>query len=206
MASTTRLVAADAHRGERRRYSAISMGLHWMIALLIFVQIGLGWYFNEALPDHSPAQDRIQDIHVSLGLTTLLLILVRIVSRFFIAMPPLPRDLPKWENRLAQVAHVLLYALMLVLPLSGWLLLTFRHAPIPFWGFHWPALPDLAAIAPADSRSFSRAVKHFHIFTLIWAALGLVGLHVAGAVKHQFDGHAVLWRMIPFLRPPKRQS
>ena len=185
---------------EPRRYSSLSTALHWAIALLIFVQIGLGWYFNEVLPDHSPAQDQVQDFHVSLGLTTLLLILVRLGSRFFVPMPQLPPDLPRWENRLAHAVHILLYVLMLALPLSGWLLLTVRHAPIPFWGIDWPALPGLEAYTGRAHRAFGQAAKHFHIFIMIWIALGLIGLHVAGAIKHQFDGHPVLWRMIPFLK------
>jgi cytochrome b561 len=176
------------------------MALHWTIGLLIFVQIGLGWYFNEVLPDHSPIQDRVQDTHVSLGLTTLLLILARIGWRLFTPPPPLPRDIAPWESRLAKGVHILLYVLMVILPLSGWLLLTVRHAEAPFWGAHWPALPGLQGYTGANHRPFSRAVKHFHIFTLIWAVWIVVALHVAGALKHQFDGHPVLWRMIPFLK------
>ena len=179
----------------------MSVALHWSIAALIFVQIGLGWYFNEVLPDHSPAQDRVQDIHVSLGLTTLILILVRIGSRLMIAAPGLPPDFAPWESRLARAVHVLLYVLMLALPLSGWLLLTVRHAPIPFWGLNWPAIPASQAYSGPDHRAFGQAVKHFHIFTLIWIAWALIALHLLGAVKHQFDGHPVLWRMVPFLKP-----
>jgi cytochrome b561 len=190
----------DPRDRQRRRYSALSMSLHWAIALLIFIQIGLGWFFNEALPDHSAIQEQVQDVHVSLGLTTLLLILVRIGSRIIVPAPALPRGVAPWENHLARAVHILLYALMLVLPVSGWLLLTVRQAPIPFWGVHWPALPGLQAYAGPAHRVFGKAVKHFHIFTLIWIVLGTVALHVAGAVKHQFDGHPVLWRMVPFLK------
>jgi cytochrome b561 len=189
----------DPKGQERRRYSGVAVALHWTIALLIFVQIGLGWYFNEALPDHSPAQDSLQDIHVSLGLTTLVLILIRVISRFVIPAPELPRGLPQWENWLAHAVHILLYLLMLALPLSGWLMLTLRHAPIPFWGINWPALPGLGAYSGPAHRALSGAVKHVHVFILIWIALGLIGLHLAGAIKHQFDDHPVLWRMIPFL-------
>jgi cytochrome b561 len=191
----------DPQDGGLQRYSRLFMVLHWTIALLIFVEIGLGWYFNEAMVDHSPAQDRVQDIHSALGLTTLLLILVRVVLRFAVRVPALPRDLPRWEAGLAHVVHVLLYVLMFALPLSGWLLLTVRHAPIPFWGIDWPALPGLEAYSGRAHRAFGQAAKHLHIFTMIWIALVLIGLHVAGAIKHQFDGHPVLWRMAPFLRP-----
>jgi cytochrome b561 len=91
---------------------------------------------------------------------------------------------------------------MLVLPLSGWLLLTVRHAPIEFWGLHWPALPGLEGYTGPAHRAFGRAAKHFHIYTQIWVALGMIALHVAGAIKHQFDGHPVLWRMNPLFKAP----
>jgi cytochrome b561 len=193
----------DPHGRERSRYSAVSMALHWTIALLILTQMGLGWYMNEVVPDHSPLQDQIQDIHVSLGLTTLLLVLVRIGSRLIVPVPALPTEFAPWESFLARALHILFYVLMLALPLTGWLLVTIRHEHIPFWGLPWPAMPGLEGVTGPAHRAFSRAVKHFHIFTLIWIAWGMIALHVVGALKHQFDGHPVLWRMIPFLAPPR---
>jgi cytochrome b561 len=188
----------DDPRGRKlSRYSLLSIVLHWSIATLIFVQIGLGWYMNEVLPDHSPAQDRVQDLHVSVGLTTLLLVFVRVFTRLAVPVPELPRGFATWESNLARAVHILFYALMLALPLSGWLLVTVRHEPIALWGLHWPALPGLDSVSGAAQRSFGRAAKHFHIFTLIWIALVMIALHLAGAIKHQFDGHAILWRMWP---------
>lgn len=192
--------AAADQRETGARYSAIAMSLHWLIALLIFTQIGLGWYFNEVLPDHSKIQDQVQDIHVSIGLTTLILIVVRIGVRLVVPAPTLPADLPAWESLLARVMHVLFYVLMLVLPLSGWLFLTVRHAPIPFWGLNWPSLPGLESVTGPAHKAFSKSVKHFHVYTQIWAAVAMIALHVAGALKHQFiSNDDVVARMIPFL-------
>jgi cytochrome b561 len=194
-------VLDDPHGLERRRYGALSIGLHWTIALLIFVQMGLGWWMNELLPDHSPAQDQMQDIHVSLGLTTLILVLARIATRLVVPMPELPRGFPRWERRLARAMHLLFYVLMLMLPLTGWALVTVRHEPFSFWGLHWPALPGLEGGMGPAHKAFRQALKHFHVFTEVWIAWVMIGLHVAGAIKHQFDGHPVLWRMIPGLKP-----
>lgn len=92
---------------------------------------------------------------------------------------------------------------LLILPLFGWLLLSLRRAPIEWWSLHWPALPGLQAYAGPAHRSLGRTVKHYHVFTLIWIAWVMIALHVLGAVKHQFDGHPVLWRMRPSrVRPP----
>ena len=66
----TAAVGTTALSPGERRYGAVSIALHWTIAILILTQIGLGWYMNEVLPDHTPAQDQIESLHISLGLTT----------------------------------------------------------------------------------------------------------------------------------------
>jgi cytochrome b561 len=193
-------VLEDPHGRERRRYGVLSITLHWTIAALIFLQMALGWCMNEVLPDHSPAQDLVQDIHISVGLTILLLVLIRIASRLLTPVPALPDEFAPWESALARSVHVLFYVLMLVLPLSGWLLVTLRHEHFSFWGLSWPYLPGLQGVSGPAHKPLARAVKHFHVFTQIWIAWALIALHVAGALKHQFDGHPVLWRMNPFAR------
>ena len=187
---------------EDRRYGAIAMTLHWIIAVLIIVQIGLGWYMNEYLPDHSAAQDQVQNIHVTVGLCTLILVLVRIGWRLSHPAPPLPSGMPAWERVLAHTSHLVFYALMLIMPLTGWALVSIRHEDIPFFGLAWPALPVLDHMAKPEARALGGQIKHIHIFILIWIALINLALHVAGALKHQFDGNPVLWRMLPFLRRP----
>ena len=204
--TTARMDAVDdPHGRERKRYSAVSIALHWTIAALIFLQLGLGWYFNEVLPDHSPAQSTLEGLHVEIGLTVMLLVVVRIVSRLIVPVPALPKDFVPWESALARTVHVLFYVLMVVLTMSGWLMVSLRHGPIHFWGLNFPHMPGLAGVSGPQHKAFGHAVKHFHVFTQIWIAVALIFLHVAGAIKHQFDGHPILWRMLPLLRePPER--
>lgn len=191
-----------------RRYANVSVALHWIIALLIVVQIGLGWYFNEVLPDHSAAQAALVGVHVSVGLTVLLLVLVRIGVRLTHPAPPLPRGMPRWERLLAASSHGLFYVLLLVLPLTGWAIVSLRKGPILFWGLPWPRLAGVAQLV-AD-RASRKSLQHLHVYVLIWIVLINLALHVAGALKHQFDGRPVLWRMIPFLdaggRPDPRRA
>ena len=184
------------------RYSRAAMALHWIVAALILAEIGIGWWMNEAMVDHSPAQDRVQDFHMSLGLLTLLLVLVRIGVRFAHRPPPLSAAMPAWERGLAHAAHFLFYLLMLVMPLTGWALISARHGAIPFFGIHWPAMPGFGSLVGPQRRAVGGTLKAVHNSTLIWIVLANLLLHVVGALKHQFDGHPVLWRMIPFLRPP----
>lgn len=185
-----------------KRYGSASVVLHWLIAALIVIQICLGWYMNEVVPDHSPAQDRIQDIHVTVGLTILILVLIRIGVRVTHPAPPLPRTLALWERILARASHWLFYLLMLALPLTGWAFVSVTHQDIPFYGLSWPAIPGLDHLARPEARAIGRPLKEIHTDILVWITLVNLALHVAGALKHQFDGSPVLWRMVPFLKRP----
>ena len=185
-----------------RRYGAIAVALHWIIAALILLQIGIGWYMNHVVPDHSPIQDQIETVHISIGLTALLFILARIVWRLVNPPPPLPASMPGWERTLAGASHFLFYVLMLALPLTGWLMVSLRPHAFQFWGFGWPRLPGLEGLTGRAHRPFYHMVQDIHTDYLVWITLANLALHLAGAFKHQFDGRPVLWRMIPFLKKP----
>jgi cytochrome b561 len=189
-----------------RRYGAVSMTLHWIIAGLILTQIGLGWYMNNYLPDHSPAQAAIEKLHISLGLTTLLFIVARIAVRITHRAPAMPAGLGLWERLLARFSHLLFYALMLALPLTGWAMVSARPGEIGFWGLAWPHLPGVAFLTAPDQRPMRHLLQQTHTSLLVWIALANIALHVVGALKHQFDGNPVLWRMLPFGRPKTPQA
>ena len=184
------------------RYSTIAMALHWAIAALILIQIGLGWWMADWVPDHSPAQEKIETLHISLGLTTLLLIAVRIGVRFAMPPPPLPAGLAGWETALSSAGHILFYALMIALPLSGWALVSVHKGPIGFWGLEWPKLPGLDFLKTPDHKPWREALQESHTTVFVYLMLANLALHVAGGLKHQFDGHPVMWRIVPFLKRP----
>jgi cytochrome b561 len=178
------------------------MWLHWIIAAAIIGQIILGWLMNEVVPDHTPKQEWLEGVHISLGLTILLLVLIRIAVRLTHRPPPLPADMPRWERLLSGLVHVIFYGLMLVMPLTGWALVSLGNHPISFWGLPWPHLPGVHALMGDPTPKASRqALKHFHVYVMIWIVLMSLALHVAGALKHQFDGRPILWRMTR-LKPP----
>ena len=196
MATTTE--TASATRGDR--YDGVAQALHWLVALGVAIQLALGWWMNEFVPDHSPQQDSIQGWHVSIGITLLVIVVARLGWRATHAPPTLIGGGPRWERTLASVVHILLYVLLLAQPLLGWALMSARGEPISLWGLPMPALPGV----PLHSRPLSNAFKHLHIYWIVWAYLVVLALHIAGAVKHQFDGRPVLWRMAGFLRRPAR--
>jgi cytochrome b561 len=177
------------------RYPLAAIMLHWTIAVLIVIQLFLGWWMNEWVPDHSPQQDLIQWVHVSLGITILLLVLLRIAIRIARPPPPVAADLAPWERGLINFSHSLFYVLLLVLPLTGWALISLDKEGPTFWGIPWPRLPGLGFLA--HDRAGRHLLKSVHTYWLIWLVLLNLALHVAGALRHQFDGRPVLWRMLP---------
>jgi cytochrome b561 len=180
-----------------QRYTRTAIILHWTIALLIIVQVFLGWWLNEWVPDHSRIQDQITDVHVSLGLTILLLVLVRIGIRLAHRPPPPPASSRAWERVLGSLTHLLFYALMLILPLSGWAMLSAESSdPIHFWGLPWPHMPGVATLlgSPAP-KPVRHALMHFHVYIQIWILVLTFALHVAAAIWHQVAGRPILQRM-----------
>jgi cytochrome b561 len=129
------------------------------------------------------------------GLTILLLVLARIGWRLTHRPSPLPAGMPLWERALARTSHGLFYVLLLVMPLTGWAMVSARKPPIHFWGLPWPRLPGLAVALGPQHKPLRQLLQHVHVDILIWIVLITLGLHVAGALKHQFDGRPVLWRM-----------
>src|SRR5690348_5310809 len=153
--TTPHATAPSAAPPATRRYALSAIVLHWTIAGLIVIQLLLGWWMNEWVPDHSAQQDQIQAWHVSLGVTILVLVLVRIGVRLAVRPPPVRADTPGWERALINVTHTLFYILLLVLPLTGWMLISLETDPISVWGvIPWPHLPGLGFM------EHSRPLRH----------------------------------------------
>jgi cytochrome b561 len=182
--------------GSEARYTRAAIALHWTIALLIVIQVFLGWWMNEWVPDHSPIQGQITTVHISLGLTILLLVLVRIGIRLTHRPPPPPAESRPWERILGSFTHLLFYALMLIMPLSGWAMVSLGKHPIHFWGLPWPRLPGVGHVfgSPAP-KPVRHALMHFHVFIQIWILVLTFALHVAAAIWHQVARRPILQRM-----------
>ena len=99
------------------RYNALAMVLHWTIAVLILTNIGIAWYFGTL---HGLAKIPPTQLHKSVGITVLLLSLVRLAWRFLKPPPPLPGYVRGWERTVAGIVYVLFYGFMIAQPLTGW--------------------------------------------------------------------------------------
>jgi cytochrome b561 len=183
---------------ESARYTRVAIVLHWLIALLLMLQILGGWYVSDNL-EGAEKFAAIQ-IHKSTGLTILMLSLARLAWRLAHRPPPLPAGMPPWQKLAAHGVHVGLYALMIGIPLSGWVMISSTPYVVKtqWWGlFEWPGLP-LRGLEATKAINEGAGAAHS---ALVWAMVALWALHVAAALKHQFaDKDGLLARMIPFLK------
>ena len=194
---------ADRRTSPFPSYSDAAITLHWLIAVLILTNIALAWIWDPLDHSGNPADKlrmgQLVALHKSVGLTVLVLSLVRLGIRLARGFPSLPNHMAVWERVLARATHIAFYVLMIGTPLLGWALASSGKRPIPYFGlFEWPKLP-----VPADKALGHQIFQaHGTAATLILITLAL---HVLGALKHQFfDKDWVLHRMLPIVKQPNR--
>ncbi len=158
-------------------------------------EVALGLNMEEA---RGTAKFVVFQLHKSVGITILLLVLLRIVWRFHRRPPPL--NATGWERVLAVIIHGAFYALLFALPLSGWLIVSTSKIAVPtlLYGMvPWPHLPGFGTMAEAARAAWHDVAEFVHV-NLIDVLYGLVALHLAGALKHHLiDRDGELARMIP---------
>ena len=172
--------------------------LHWVIVLLVLGQFVIGFY-AKPLP---VGIERLQllTLHKSLGITTFALVLLRVAWRFYTPAPALPTSMGRWQMRAAHLSHVLLYGLLLVLPILGWLTSNASNLTV-----RWFFLFNLPTLTGPD-RELARVTKDLHDAGA-WLLLAVVCAHVAAAFWHELvlkDG--VLRRMLPLSNPTSERS
>lgn len=172
------------------RYSNTAIVLHWLSAVLVFAVFPLGMYMHD-LP-LSPTKLQLYSYHKWIGITVLLLAVLRILWRITHKPPLLPGAMPRWQQLASEGVHRLLYALMLVIPFSGWLMSSAKGFKTVWFGVL--PLPDLVG----KDKALGDALAGVHE-ALSYVLLVLVALHLAAAAKHRFiDRDAILFRMLPW--------
>ncbi len=171
------------------RYNNIAITLHWLMALLIFVVFPLGVYMHE-LP-LSPTKLQLYSYHKWLGITVLMLAMLRVFWRAKNPPPPLPYDTPNWEKAVSHVTHLALYFLLFSVPLSGWLMSSAKGFQTVWFGV--VPLPDLVG----KDKELGHLLELIHQGLNV-VLLGLVAMHIAAVIKHKFIDHdQILERMLP---------
>jgi cytochrome b561/polyisoprenoid-binding protein YceI len=186
----------------RTRYTTVAIVIHWLIAAAILFQIILGWRMGDG--PKGPATYALFQLHKSIGITILLLSLLRLGWRLVNPVPLAPDDQPGWERIAAKLVHVGFYGIMIGLPLTGWIMVSASRVPIPtllYGTIPWPHLPLLPQLAAGAKQTWREAGEAGHQ-ALVWLAYVLLALHLAAVAKHQLlDRDAVFGRMAPGARP-----
>ncbi len=171
------------------RYGSISIALHWLMLLLIaavYACMELRGYF----PKGSAGREGLKEWHFILGMSVFALVWLRLAMNLLSPTPRIEPATTTWQLLTAKLMHLALYALMIGLPLAGWLILSAADKPIPFYGMELPALV-------AKNPELAKQVKYLHE---LGATLGywLIGLHaVAGLYHHYIVRDNTLTRMLP---------
>lgn len=189
----------------QERYNLVAIVLHWTIAVLIIINVIIGLDFADPLPGQRFSPKPLLPLHVSIGVTVLLLSVARLAWRYWRPPPPHPSTMPIWEQRLAGAAHAALYALMIGMPFSGWLIMS-AHKVHPFkqmiWGIlEWPPLPLFGSLSAQQIEVWHERAVILHIFLSEYLMIAMLALHLGAVVKHHlFDADPVLKRMLPSRR------
>lgn len=171
-------------------YGIVAKTFHWLMALAILGLLIVGFIMADM--ETSPDKFKLYGIHKAVGALFLMAVFLRLFWRF-INIIPLSPEIPRWQKLAAHAAHYGLYALMVAMPLSGWLMSSAAGFPVSVFG--WFTLPDL--IAP--DKAMRELMGEVHE-TLAIAIIALVSLHALAALKHHFiDKDNTLRRMLPVL-------
>lgn len=172
------------------RYSSSVIALHWLMLVLIaagYACIELRELFEKG----TPMRDGLKTVHFSLGITILALVIVRIVARLTSPTPAIIPEPPALQALAAKLVHLALYALMLGMPILGWLILSGEAKAIPYFGlFNLPPLmgPD---------KELAETIEEIHE---IGGKIGyaLIAIHAAAAIyHHRIVGDNTVLRMMP---------
>jgi cytochrome b561 len=173
-------------------YGWLSISLHWLMLLLIaaaYVTIEL----KPVFPRGSPAREVTVLAHYFLGLSIFALVWLRLGVRMLGVRPAISPALPAGQAAWAKTMHWLLYALMLVLPLSGWLLISAKGIAVPIFDMELPALIG-------KSKEVAKGFREIHN-AVATTGYVLIGLHAAAGIFHHYarrDNSLKL--MLPLLR------
>jgi cytochrome b561 len=156
------------------RYSKVAITLHWLMALMIIGNLA-GGFLHDFVPREGGQRALVMDFHKSFGLTIIALTLFRLGWRLGHSVPALPAYFTGGERLLAKAAHWGFYAMMLALPLSGWVAADRNDRPLAWFG--------LPVSKFGVDKATGSAANELHEI-LGWAMLALLALHIVGIIKH----------------------
>ncbi len=180
-------------RNDRTRWGLVSQLLHWLLAIMIFAQIALALTFIRLRP--GPEFFALINAHKSLGLTILVVVVIRLIWRWSNPVPDLPATLKPYERFLARFTHDALYALLIAMPLTGWFGSAALGYPIRWF--------NLFQVPNPIGKDVPLGHALYLTHSILALALGVIlVLHIAAAIRHHFIlKDDTLRRMLPGVGP-----
>lgn len=176
-------------RNNSERYGALSIGLHWLM-LLLLIAVCACIELREFFPKGSDTREALKAWHFMLGLSVFVLVWLRLTARMTGPIPHITPEPPAWQELSAKLMYFALYVFMIGMPLAGWLMLSAEGKPIPFFGLHLPPLTG-------ESPPLAELVEEIHEAGGVIGYL-LAGLHAAAALYHHYVVRDnTLRRMLP---------
>ncbi|MCX7230047.1 MAG: cytochrome b/b6 domain-containing protein [Burkholderiales bacterium] len=162
------------------RYAAPARGLHWLTSLLVLgIVIPAGVWIKYFEPADEAFKLRLYNVHESVGVIVFVLVLLRLVYRWRNPPPPLPADTPAFVRLAAHAVHIALYALLLLMPIGGFLATN-------AWGFPLSVFGVLPLPSPVGKDEALAKVFSFLHWSGAIAIGALILGHIVGALYHQF--------------------
>lgn len=171
------------------RYSTLNISLHWLMLLLI-AAVYACIELKGSFPRGSDIREGLKYWHFVLGLCIFALVWLRLLARLIDKTPAILPKPPTWQTGLSHLMHLALYALMIGMPLLGWLILNAEGKPAPFFGLDLPMLVQ-------KDHGLAETLEELHEFGG-QAGYWLIGLHAAAGLFHHYVSRDnTLTRMLP---------
>lgn len=176
-------------KNSSNQYGSISKFFHWTIAILVIVMLCFGFFLGD-LP--KAMKGTAYMLHKSTGLLILALMILRILWTLINPKPQLPDTIPSYQRFLSHSVHYLLYVLVLIMPISGWILTMAANKVPSFYGLFQVPLPLIP-----HSKALAMNASQAHTI-IAWLIIGFLSLHILAALKHLFiNKDEIFSRMMP---------
>lgn len=177
-------------RNTAERFGLVAKSLHWLTLILLIAAFTLA--ISMVNMPFSPRKLEFYSWHKWVGVTIFLVAILRLGWRFANPVPPAPPNTPAWQRRLAGLSHTALYAILIIMPVTGWIMSSALNLPVVYLGLI--PMPSPFGV----NRELGEAMKVVHLALAI-TLLMLIAVHVAAAIYHHFAlRDDVMRRMLPW--------
>jgi len=171
------------------RYGSVSIAMHWLMFFLM-IAVYSCIELRELYPKGSDPREAFKMWHFMLGLTVLCLVCVRVGVRLVQVTPGIVPALSNWQHLFAKAMQLSLYAVMIGMPIAGWLILSAAGKPVPFWGLELPPLM-------AENKDTAEFIEDAHKLAGKISYFLIAGHTVAALFHHYVQKDNTLTRMLP---------